>query len=172
MEATKPKLDLNQLLSQIRKDIGSDEKKKLDAKAAKGRAAADRERRKKLRIGEFAPKPTRTFEEILAEIEAARQWEPQAIVLHTQVQVCQCGERHQSVVGLFVRSKSRTTGAQKFAPTNGEIAIDLYPREHKEWTIQVPACHWCFKVQSLVDLVFNGVPPEASGQQPLFNSLL
>lgn len=168
----KPKLDLSQLLTQVRKSLGDETKKKLDAKAAKGRSAADRERRKKLRIGEFAPKPQRTIEEVLAEIEAARQWEPQAVVLYTQLQVCECGERHKSVVGLFVRSRSRTTGATKLAPTNGQVAIDLFPREHEERIIQVPACHWCFKVQDLVDLVFNGVPPEASGQLPLFNSLL
>lgn len=167
MQNSSPKFDLDALLHKVRTDISK-------PKALKGKATREKERRKTLRIGEFDPQLTRkpTLRELMAAIEAARQWEPKAVVLLVQHQTCACGETHRCVSGLFMRFQSRSTGASKLAPTNGEAGIDLFPREIQRHYLDVPACEVCFKAQDLVDMVFNGIKEPANGQLPLFVSLL
>lgn len=172
MTATIMKLDLGQLLGDTRKKLAQVEKDKKSAKAQKHQSAREKARRKELRIGEYEPTRQATLKDIMKALDEARQWQPEAVVLYVQRQFCQCGEEHKNVVGLFVRSRSLTTGAHKLSPTNGLVSIDLYPREYKIVDLQIPACQVCFKAQDLVDLVFNGVHAQQSGQLPLFLSLL
>lgn len=167
-----PLLDLNGLLDSMRATKAREAVEAKRAKAQKHQSAREKARRKELRIGEYAPENRPTLKQIVAAMEDARQWRPQAIVLYVQRQFCQCGEEHKNIVGLFVRSRSDVTKADKLSPINGLVSIDLYPRELKETHVQVPACHVCYKAQDLVDLVFNGIATPPSGQTSLFNSLL
>lgn len=160
------KLDLTELVARAR--LNAQPKSKI-----KSKLSAELERQKRLKIGRYEVRPHATLSDVMRALEEARKWEPQAIVLYVQRQTCSgCGETATNVVGLFVRTKHRVSGAMKLAPTNGALDIDLYPREIRECQFSVPACPVCFKAQNLVDMVFRGIHTPPSGQMPLFASLL
>lgn len=158
-------LDLKQLVATA---------KKKAAPPVKGKGSTrELERQKKLKIGKFEARRSTSLADIMRAIEEARKWEPQAVVLYVQRQKCLgCGEETKNTVGLFARLQHRDTKAMKMAPTNGDLGIDLYPREIKECAFDVPACPVCFKAQDLVEMVFRGIHTPQSGQLPLFNSML
>ena len=159
-------LDLKQLVAAAKKSAAP--KPKLSKKAS-----IEQARQKRLKIGRFAEQRTASLADIMRAIEEARKWEPQAVVLYVQRQKCLgCGEENRNTVGLFARLQHRETKAIKMAPTNGDLGVDLYPREIREVPLDVPACPVCFKAQDLVDMVFRGIKVGPSGQLPLFNSLL
>jgi hypothetical protein len=112
-----------------------------------------------------------SLEEVLKRIQAELEWEPQACVLMTQMQHCECGRTHHCVVGMFIRKVHKVNGATRFVPHNGASAADRLCRERRTIEVQVPVCPECWIERDLADLIVNGVPAKANGQFALFPSL-
>ena len=116
-------------------------------------------------------KKDNSLEALLLRIQAELEWEPQACVLLTQMQHCDCGKTHHCVVGMFIRKVHKRLGATRLVPHNGASAADRLTRERRTIEVQVPACPECWIERDLADLIVNGVPAKANGQYPLFASL-
>lgn len=123
-------LSLDSLLADSMKNVAQDKKLK--------------ESRQRLAKGGLSDSERSEIEAKVAEWELARLWNPAASVACFDVQVCQCGSKHEHFIGYFQRQLHKTSKIDRWVRVDrAAVMASTLPREIKRTEYPTEICADC-----------------------------